>query len=485
MGIFDRFIDKRVQEKLSVEVEKAIEIKINEATELLEKAKGSNIPLPPFAQQRMRGFPIYGNSSAQQQVNKFVTTDDVYSIVRRIAKTAAMIPLTVYKVKDKQALKAYEFATKRNDFSTRAMVQKELLKKAALEKAPDDNDLQFLLDNPNPLYPKNEFREGLSIFRLLTGNTYIYTPLLEFGPNAGKVAEIWILPSQFMNLQVADTWPRQILSYVLRMKGLINFDPSEVIHIRYFNPDFTYVGNELIGLSPLRAGNKVLEKQQAETDYSVNAFQNCGISGIVTNENLTEDDASTTSLGKMKSDFYGGGTGVENARKLLFALGKWGYTEIGLSPVDMDMIASAGMTFKKTCNLYGISDMLFNNNDASTFSNLDEMVRQLYTNAALPEVYAQRDAFNSFLTPKFNSKGNTYYIDCDLSGITELQEDMAQMATVFMNLPIMIPNLIMEAFNYPKSNDPMMDEVYVKQGYSPIKDIQSIPDLPIVTEDGN
>ena len=42
-----------------------------------------------------------------------------------------------------------------------------------------------------------------------------------------------------------------------------------------------------------------------------------------------------------------------------------------------------------------------NNGEASTESNVKEMVKRLYTNAALPEVYALRDSLNKYICPAF------------------------------------------------------------------------------------
>jgi len=187
----------------------------------------------------------------------------------------------------------------------------------------------------------------------------------------------------------------------------------------------------------------------------------------------------------MKDDFYREGSGTRNARKILFTGGKWKYTQIGLGPVDMDVLNSEVRTFKKLCNLYGISDILFNSSDASTESNVIQMVKQLYTNAALPEVYAYRDAINSRITPSFNSKGVKYFVDCDISGIAELQEDMKKMADIYATLPVMNPSLISEAFGYGKSTDPNMDKWYIKTGYTDLESLNAVDPLPVVTPNGN
>jgi HK97 family phage portal protein len=413
------------------------------------------------------GFPVYNQTDTIHNIdNGYVGSEDVYAIVRRIARTAAMIPLKVYTVKDDNALKVYEAASQQKNYSTQNLLRKQFLKIKALEPA-GNHPLQALLDRPNPSYPATEFFEGAYTFRLLTGNTYIHTPLLELGVNAGKPVEMWITPSQWTSLQVSDTWPRRIINYRLQIAELINIPVEEMIHIRYPNPQYTYVGNELIGLSPLRAGAKVLDRQAAETDYSVNAFQNSGISGIVWNEAMRSEDVETGALGKMKADFYNEAAGVHNARKLLFMAGKMGYTQIGLSPVDMDIIESGKITFKKLCNIYGVSDRLFNNDATGSEISVDVAYKDLFTNAVLPEVYALRDAFNSFLVPKYKEK---LYIDCDITGITELQDDMKDMATVFNNLPVMNPAIIAKAFNWAYDEDPNMNKFFIKQGYQTIED---------------
>jgi len=391
-----------------------------------------------------------------------------------------MIPLKVYTVKDDKALKIYEHSVQQKNYNTQTLLRKQFLKTKALEEVPDSHPLQKLLDNPNPSYPSTEFLEGAYTFRLITGNTYIHAPLLEFGVNVGKPIELWLTPSQWTSLQVSDEWPRRIIGYRLQLAELVNIPVEEMIHVRYFNPQYSYIGNELIGMSPLRAGSKILDRQAAEMDYSVNAFQNSGISGIVWNEAMRSEDIEQGAVGKMKADFYNEAAGVHNARKLLFMAGKMGYTQVGLGPVDMNILASEVKTFKKLCNIFGVSDRLFNNDASGSEISVDVAYKDLITNAVLPEVYALRDALNSFLTPKFSGK-EKLYIDCDITGIAELQDDMKDMATVFSSLPVMNPAIIAKAFNWEYPDD--LDKYFIKQGYETIEDALSgaIQPLPVDT----
>jgi len=63
----------------------------------------------PMQSAWVGGYPVYNQSDTIHNINNgYVGSEDVYSIVRRIARTAAMIPLKVYTVKDDKALKIYE-----------------------------------------------------------------------------------------------------------------------------------------------------------------------------------------------------------------------------------------------------------------------------------------------------------------------------------------------------------------------------------------
>lgn len=418
------------------------------------------------------GRAVYGPDNVQSQVDRYATVDDVYSVIRLIAKTASTIPVRVYKKKNEQKAREYAYATKQRAFDTRSLLKRQLLKAQAFEEVPESDKLQMLIDRPNDLFTGNEQREGFSVFRLLSGNAYLYAPKIDLGVNAGKIVELFLMPSQYTTPKVSGTFPQYITGYEMNLNGVVPFDKDSVLHSRYFNPNYTTDGQELVGISPLRSLHKVVTRSASENDFMTRGFQNAGAQGIVWFKGM--DEESTDSLGKLKSDFYAEGSGSFNARKNLFMGYEAGYTQIGLSPVDMDVINSQKFTFKRICNAYGVSDILFNNGEASTESNVKEMIKRLYTNAALPEAYAYRDILNKHIAPLF---GSEYFIDVDITGITELQDDMKQMAEIFSTLPVMIPNLIFEAFNYGKIDDTLMDKVYIKSGYEPIENVQQIPDI--------
>jgi HK97 family phage portal protein len=418
------------------------------------------------------GLPVYDRYNQQLNVDRYATLDDVYSITRLIAKTAAQIPLIVYKVKSQSKLKAYQAASKGYDSSPQSFLRLKQLKEQALEEVPDADPLKYLLDNPNPLYSRTEYLEGFYTMRLICGNSYVYKPTLDFGVNAGKPAELWLMPTQFTNPVVTQTFPKEVLGYQLRLFGIVDVPKEDVAHSRYFNPQFTIMGDELIGLSPLQALHRNIQKSKSENDFQVAGFQNSGAQGILSfeeGESLTPE-----AIGKMKKDYYAESSDTINARKVLWNNNKVTFTQMGLGPVDMQVIDSMKATFKKFCNAYAISDRLFNN-DATGSEISDKGARRgLYINAAIPEVYAYRDLVNKDIAPAF---GAEYYIDCDITEITELQADMKTLADSLAVMWWVTPNEKREVQNFDISSDPNMDKIMVPSGMQFIDDLQLPVDL--------
>jgi phage portal protein BeeE len=155
--------------------------------------------------------------------------------------------------------------------------------------------------------------------------------------------------------------------------------------------------------------------------------------------------------------------------------GDMNYIPLGLKLADMEVADLAAIDFKKICNAYSVSDVLFNNDSSSTESNVKEMVRLMYTNAVLPVVMMVRDCFNNEVLPYFN--GRAVAIKYDVSEVTELQDDMKAKADVFAALPVMIPNDVLEAFGYQRDERPEMDMPFIKSGYSAIDDFEPLPDI--------
>lgn len=435
-----------------------------------------------FNMQTIGGIPVYSNNTIDG-TEKYCTVDDLYSIVKRITKTAKRIPLYVYAVKDEKKHAQYKVLARHWERTKRGQDNVLQLKDDSMEIIGDNDELQKRLDFPNELYSKDEWLEGAYAYPLLNGNRYIWLDTLKEGANAGKPFGVYLLPPNYTNPKIVQGYPPQITGYELTINGMKEFKPEEIIHSRYFNPRYDISGSELIGLSPVQAMLKTITQSSAERDYTNQALQNAGANGVFTFDGSGNEAVETA--GRMKAEFYKEAgpawrDGVNyNAKKTAFILGKDAkYTQMGFSPADMEIIAQNKVTFQKMCNVYGVSDILFNNDHASTESNVKEMIKQLYTNAVLPEVHSLRDAFNKSLTPLYKDKKR--HIDYDITDITELQEDATAIITRFAAAPAIRINDMYEAMGWGRLDDPAADVVLVKQGYSPLEDVAtSIGNLDI------
>ena len=223
------------------------------------------------------------------------------------------------------------------------------------------------------------------------------------------------------------------------------------------------------------------------SDYSNASLANAGAYGAMVAPGITANGISSqtiSALGTMKTDFYKeigssfSGDVNQNARKIAMLAGDWKYLQFGISPADMDLINQNKVTFKKMCNVFGVSDILFNNDTASTESNVANMVKQMVINACLPEVQSLVHSLNKSVAPAYQ-KGNYKKVYAeDISDMPELQEDISNVLRKFSDAPAFRVNDLMEAIGYGRLDDPNADIVMVKNGYVPLDELAAqYPDI--------
>jgi HK97 family phage portal protein len=432
---------------------------------------------------------VYGYANQTAQVGAYANTDDLYAIVNKVMKTAALIPIYEYNIVNNKAYSRFRIMQRkcvRHPTNQNISDLKELQVKA-LELAGEDSELQYFLDHPNRFQSKNEFYQLTYLFKLLAGNYYIFKEMMDAGANDGKPYEMYNLPPNWTYpLSSEEIIPRRAVGYRFMMYNYSQTYPLEqVIHGKYANPVFDYVGNELIGLSPLQAGAKTLTTIENEADYQNQALKNAGAGGAIVNEDPT--GFTPEALGQMKDDVlrelgsnWQGGQNV-NANKLAFLAGKWNYLKLFIDPGNMQLLDQAKLTFKKLCNLYGVSDKLFNNDEGSKYDNYNIALKELYTNAALPLVSALVDDFNNPYSGLITNFGGKSVVGYDISDIPELQENMTDVVARFAQAPAFRVNDFYEAMGYGRIDEINGDKILIKQGYQLLDDV-ALPEVPLMPD---
>ena len=339
----------------------------------------------------------------------------VYSIVSFIAQKAGTIPWFVYDIKDRDALKRYKAGT------PEMTVQKMLLRRKAMEPLAD-HELMQLFNMPNPLQGWAEFIEQAVGFKLVTGNTYIHAIGPENGVNEGKVQEMWILPSQAIEILAGDKH-EPVKAYRYINDKSVTIPAKEVIHLKYWTPDY-YSGSMLYGLSPIRAARKIVSKSDASTDAAMSAMQNSGMIGFVsgneeqTGIGLTEDQA--IALQERLQEY----SKASNKGKIPVTSYNLKWQQMGMSPVDLGIVESDKMDLRTLCNIYHVPSELFNDASNKTYSNTQEAARAVWVNAVIPALAQFRDSFNNYIQNRYQG---SVWVDFDTSVVPELQDDIATM----------------------------------------------------------
>ncbi len=434
-------------------------------------------------QQRFRAQGAFLRGDSNNQIGYvregYNISSAVYSIVKDIAKTASDIPLKVYEVKSDTALKNYELS-KRTIKTPEDSYRTANLRRKALTEVPEDNALQMLIDKPNPDDDTNYFYETTIGFRLLTGNWYWYAPVMDIGANKGKITELRIMPSPFVLLYVTNYFPSRVIGYELIINGVSLLETTNVIHSKYPNYDYTYDGQQLYGMSPLKAAARTLTRSNNSETTGISYLNNGGPSVIIANRSISSDDFGVEQIGKSKNQFNQEYAGPTNANKVKLMAGDISAIPLGITPVEMALIEGEQWNFDMLCNVYGISSTLFNSKAASTESNVKAMIKNAYTRAYIPERQAQADAFNRKIVPGYNTGGKRYFIDLDLSGINELQPDMAALSTWLGTSWWVTPNEKRELQDFGLDPDDNMNKIWMPMGLQTIDDatiqVDNIPE---------
>lgn len=475
-----------------------LQSEISELKKMASDANGfATMQLANMVNSIQPNIPVFPRQDVTTNVKRFITTDDIYSIIKLLMGKAASIPMYGYlKTPDKKAFNLLK------EFKYQNPYLHKTLQKKALENLPEEDPLAMLLENPNEKISKYEFFESVYGFLFLSGEAFIKKERPDVGSNQGMPMQLSIWNPQGVTIKVTQSLPREVMAYDYRINGQLVFEnvPAEdIIHIKYWNPEMTYNGDELRGLSPIKILHRRLTRVDKEMDISVAHLQNGGPRTIIYDESSGLEAVEIS--GKRKGNYYNFSSDPNNAGAPYFANGKMGAVQVGSVLADMGVTELAKIDMKGLCNAYNISDRLFNNDaTGSEISDLNAR-KGMFTDAVIPNVLRVRDSLVKGLAGDFKNgvlleedgeplripgDGKDRYIDPDISSITVLHEDIAKKVAQYANLPIMIPNMILEEMGFPTMpDDPMMDKVYIKAGYTPIDDMQSIPPIDTTVTIGN
>ena len=277
-----------------------------------------------------------------------------------------------------------------------------------------------LLYRPTPRHSWSDVVLASTGYLQTTGNAYLHGVRPAFGSRKGKVNELWPMPP---TVEVrGGGWVQPVTGYRLP-KGNGEFQtwsPKEMLHLKYWNPD-----DQRYGLSPVQAGARSLTAAVAGLEARVRQYQNQGPPGILFNKDTGEPwtEAQLGGFRNYLARFFGSG---RDRGRLPVVGGDLGFLNMGLSPVDLDVLAAIPHDKDAVCDLFRFPGQLLNGAKGSTFNNVSEARRSLYTACVLPLLDLLRDGLNRYLGADYD---DGVYLDYDVSGIPELQANKQEMAS--------------------------------------------------------
>lgn len=482
MGLLDLFSNRKIKQLQN----QNLELKRLASISFANLTANTNIALWP-------------TENTKDFTDRYITTDDIYSIIKRLAETAALVPMYGYeKTKDEKSFnKLLRYNYKR--FNRR---EYKSLQTKSLEDLPEVDPVAILLEKPHELMGKFEFLVELYSWLFMTGNAFIKKERPKEGVNQGMPVTLTFMPRQCVTLKITESLPHRVVGYDYRIDGMLveeNIPTSEVIHIKYWNPKTNDAGDGLWGLSPIEVLAKRLCRNDSNMNITTSHLQNSGVRTIVNDKSLVDvhHKDAVEIIDTRKDNYYRYAGNSRNAGMPYFATGEMSAVNVGSHLMEMGVIELGNIDFKKFCNAYAVSDRLFNNDATGSEISDDNARKGLYTNCVLPNIYRVRDALNQGLLPDFETgslndegvrirgDGKKRFIDADIADISELNEDMGKMVTALAAASWLTPNEKREVMNYEALENPLMDEILIPTGIVPLDDLLLPDPVEVVTPNGN
>lgn len=404
------------------------------------------------------GMPLSDITKLDDTVNKgYLYNHILYSVINKITNSCAGVPWAYYEERTKGAKSRYNRAIMFKDLDTAIYT-----KQTQFEQV-ENNDVSRFLNKPNNYQQLNDLITDLIAFYLITGNGYWYGIRRMGGDN--RVIESHTAPAHLISI-IFGTYFNPIKGY--RLSGYINDDiaPENIMHIKNFNPDYTETGNWLYGLSPIQAAAKLVTLSNHGLDSQINSFNNQGARGILTGEKEPE---LSVEQAKAVQDKWKEKKGSSKAGDIIVSGTPLKWTQIGFSPVDMQIIESQKMTLRDICRIYNVPPQVLGDSESSTYNNMKEARKALITDASLPCMEKVKSGMNRFILTE-KDKG---FIDYDLQAFIELQDDLNQIATTLNAMNWLTLNEKRVKSNVPEIDLPIMNEVMIPMGSIPASEFNN------------
>jgi len=340
------------------------------------------------------GYELGGGSSLMKYIKAYSKNPLVYMIIEKIATTGAAITPAVLNPQG--------------------------------EKIENENSKVLeILNNPNKQQGRIALMETAGSYLLSTGNLFFH--LLE---GIGMGTELTILNSSRMKLELNKLGQPSHWIYNDNLGKLQRYELEDILHIKTSNIVDVANSGVYYGLSPLEAAWMVVCSSDEIFGAEASIFKNRGIIGILTNE--TDDPMLEPERRELQDQFDQEVGGHDRYNKIKISNTKLKYIQTGMSPTDLKLLEGQLSKLRIFCSIYGVSSVLFNDNDNSTYNNVAEAKASAYHESYIPLMAKIYKELSIWLSPKL---GVTELVIPDQTTIQAIRSSSNEIAMALNNLP--------------------------------------------------
>jgi HK97 family phage portal protein len=274
------------------------------------------------------------------------------------------------------------------------------------------------LTRPNPEQTWSGFVNQYLTQLLQHGNVFIHCEtVLAPSTNAGQLQQLRVMPSN-TEIVGGQGWRQPVVGYrlLLLSGGYDTFTPDEVVHVKKWQ----LRDNDPYGVSPILAAALQLQNLSEATHQRLKQMAAGGPSVVAFNMDPTAEGLD----GEQAAAFA---RRINGPEKFTYVNGQIGTTQVGLSPVQLDIINSVKLDAGMIADVLQFPAQLLSTSDGNTFSNVGEANKSLYADCVLPLLWELEDALNHKLAD------TKYRARIDTSGVESLKPNLAPLVKALDN----------------------------------------------------
>ncbi len=333
-------------------------------------------------------------------------------------------------------------------------------------KEVENHPLVKLLENPNPTQGRKAFLKCAFTNYDISGEVFFYLVKPDKGMNAGKPKHIWVIPRQKLKkiiyLENSEGGSTPIpLTYVFDdgQGGERRIDASNIIHWKDDDPmDARH------GMSKLESLRYVVSQSNAAYEGALRQIQNGGPKGILSLKSEVQGGFTAEQAGQLEAKMGPKYYGEANLNKIVVSGQQWEYTQIGLSPVDLQLMESQDISKVDISNVFNVPLPVISP-QGQTYNNITEANKD-FARICISFARELLGEFEKKLAPMF--KMGDVRLSIDESDYHELATDIGNLVNALKTADWMTPNEKRVAQGLAPMDDKLMDEIYISTSVMPI-----------------